>query len=426
MKAGNTLRTFAVFMAIIICAAAFPFPAFAANGRATTIETLMAQDLKDLGLFKGVSDTEFDLGRPPTRVEALVMLIRLLGKEAEALDGEWTHPFADIAEGAPWADQYVGFAYETGLTNGVSEDQFGLSDATAAMYLTFVLRSLGYSDAGGEDFTWDDPYGLARSTGILPGIVKLDSFWRADVVTVSYAALSTALKDSTETLADKLIAEEVFSTMDYVNHYNFDLLDIIGDDVKAESVHYEWEWGGWDWTYDLVIPFAAVEEYRSYTRVVDAYYSNYSDYVYDESDDDYILELAEAFENAVTKEGLEEDDAVYFAISFVQSLKYTPDDIGLGYDYPKYPLETLYDQGGDCEDSSILLVSMLIAMGYGCCLIRFDDHMAVGILGSDDLSGYYFTEEDRKYYYIETTNTGWELGEMPEDYIYREANIWTF
>ena len=36
----------------------------------------LASDLKSLGIFQGVSDTEFDLMRAPTRVEALVMLIR--------------------------------------------------------------------------------------------------------------------------------------------------------------------------------------------------------------------------------------------------------------------------------------------------------------------------------------------------------------
>ena len=39
-----------------------------------------AAELKELGLFRGVSDTDFDLNREPTRVEALVMLIRTLGE----------------------------------------------------------------------------------------------------------------------------------------------------------------------------------------------------------------------------------------------------------------------------------------------------------------------------------------------------------
>ena len=39
-----------------------------------------AEHLKIMGLFKGVSNTDFDLDRRPTHTEALVMFIRLLGK----------------------------------------------------------------------------------------------------------------------------------------------------------------------------------------------------------------------------------------------------------------------------------------------------------------------------------------------------------
>lgn len=110
-----------------------------------------AAALKSLGLFQGVSDTNFDLGRAPTRTEALVMFIRLMGKEDDALVGYYRHPFTDVPS---WADGYVGYAYQNGYTNGVSATKFGSSDtASSAMYLTFVLRALGYSDASGGDFT---------------------------------------------------------------------------------------------------------------------------------------------------------------------------------------------------------------------------------------------------------------------------------
>ena len=52
-----------------------------------------------------------------------------------------------------WAKPYVNFAYENDLTKGVSADKLGANDAvTAAQYLTFVLRAMGY--VSGEDFDW--------------------------------------------------------------------------------------------------------------------------------------------------------------------------------------------------------------------------------------------------------------------------------
>ena len=163
--------------------------------------------LKSLGLFKGVSDTDFDLNREPTRVEALVMLIRTLGEEDAATNGSYSHPFTDVPS---WADAYVGYAWERGLTKGISATEFGSGNASAAMYVTFMLRALGYSDGEG-DFAWDNPFALARESGIVDDGVDLTHFLRADVVEVSYAALSAKLKDGVKTLAEKLIDGGVFT-----------------------------------------------------------------------------------------------------------------------------------------------------------------------------------------------------------------------
>jgi hypothetical protein len=175
-----------------------------------TAETAAAERLKALGLFQGVGtnpdgSTIFDLARAPSRTEVLVMLIRLLGKEDEALSGRWTHPFTDVPK---WADKYVGYAYANKLTNGVSATKFGTDKATCQMYLTFVLRSLDYSDAGGTDFTWDKPEELALSVGIMPEGIHAENFLRADVVMISEAALSAKLKNSRHTLLDKLKTSE--------------------------------------------------------------------------------------------------------------------------------------------------------------------------------------------------------------------------
>ena len=65
-----------------------------------------ARELYDLGLFQGTGTDAngqpvFSLDRTLTRQEAVIMLVRLLGKEAEALACGWPSPFADHAD---WAD----------------------------------------------------------------------------------------------------------------------------------------------------------------------------------------------------------------------------------------------------------------------------------------------------------------------------------
>lgn len=183
------------------------------NERDTSFEAGLADDLKALGLFKGVSETEYELNRAPTRAEAVTMLVRLLGMEGQALDGTWAHPFSDIPA---WAEKYVGYAYEKGLTKGVSEKCFGSNDtASANMYLTFTLRALNFSEGDDGDFKWNSPDALAKSCEILPERVRQDDFCRADVVMVSYAALQAKLKNEAKTLAAKLIAQGSIDPVQY-------------------------------------------------------------------------------------------------------------------------------------------------------------------------------------------------------------------
>ena len=234
-------RLTALFLCIVMCISAVVIPITAEDARDISVQENHASSLKQLGLFKGVSDTDFDLDRAPTRTEALVMLIRVLGKEQDALNGTWRHPFDDVPT---WANAYVGYAYVNGLTNGISSTKFGGGDASAATYLTFMLRALGYSDENGADFAWDSPFTLAEQVGILTDDVEIGNFLRADVVTVSYLALSVKLKDSPDTLADKLISSGVFTVEQYGAAMNLKPSDIVtptepagnGEKLTAEQI----------------------------------------------------------------------------------------------------------------------------------------------------------------------------------------------
>ena len=229
-------RFLSVVLAVIICVSCVPLAATAK--RDLTKEEILAGELRDLGLFKGVSETDFALGRAPSRVEAVVMLIRVLGKEKEVTADKWRHPFTDVPA---WADNYIGYAYSKGLTNGTSASTFGSGDASAAMYMTFMLRALGYSDTNGEDFTWSDPFTLAQETGIYPDSVNIKKFWRADVVLISHAALSAYVKGANATLARKLISDGVFTSDDFEKYYNVHDIDSIevatGKELTPEEIY---------------------------------------------------------------------------------------------------------------------------------------------------------------------------------------------
>ena len=77
---------------------------------------------------------------------------------------------------------------------------------------------------------------------------------------------------------------------------------------------------------------------------------------------------------------------VNFIMSFVQALKYSEDNLTAGVgEYPRYPIETLVEQTGDCEDTSALLISILESVGYETVMILIPEawedygHAAVGV-----------------------------------------------
>ncbi len=197
-------RILTIVLAALLCLSVVP-AAYAENAGVTEPRQA-AEALYDLGLFRGVGyeadgEPNFALGTAPNRAEAVTMLVRLLGRESEALAGNWTTPFTDVPK---WAVPYVGYAYENGLTKGVSETAFGSAAAvTDSQYLTFVLRALGYSSE--TDFKWDAAWELSDKLGFTAGEYPKDSaFLRGDLAVISYNALSAAYKGSSRTLLESL------------------------------------------------------------------------------------------------------------------------------------------------------------------------------------------------------------------------------
>ena len=90
-------------------------------------------------------------------------------------------------------------------------------------------------------------------------------------------------------------------------------------------------------------------------------------------------------------------------------------------EYPRYPLETIVDNGGDCEDKAILASALLHEMGYDVVLLKFPDHMAVGVDIQDGVSlpddeqPVYYDYHGKRYYYLETSDTTWDIGQIPDE-----------
>ena len=176
--------------------------------------TAQADVLKELGLFLG-SDGGYDLEREPTRQEALIMLIRMLGEEKAAASYGGGSPFKDLS-GWEGGKNYIGYGAAKGYTSGTTATTFSQYEVAGLnTYLTFLLRALGYSDAKG-DFVWDKTsQSLAVKIGLmtqeqLNGALE-SGFYRDHVVIISYNALNTKLKGSSTTMGQKLVKAGVIT-----------------------------------------------------------------------------------------------------------------------------------------------------------------------------------------------------------------------
>jgi hypothetical protein len=182
----------------------------------------------------------------------------------------------------------------------------------------------------------------------------------------------------------------------------------------VSTTEFTWTHKGDD--YRLTIPYPAfLFDYYSSIDRDQIRHEDYGLYVFDVYDDDYLdLIIDHLMSNFDQGEAI---DKINFAASFVQHLEYKLDsETNDSFEYPRYPVETLFNEGGggDCEDKAILMASILDQIGYDVALFRLTGHMATGVQLDEDATAYeYYTDN---YYFLETTNEGSPCGFIPNDY----------
>ncbi|WNY28074.1 hypothetical protein MmiEs2_02540 [Methanimicrococcus stummii] len=185
---------------------------------------------------------------------------------------------------------------------------------------------------------------------------------------------------------------------------------------------YSWTYGGYNQTITVSVP----KEYYDYYRNKSHSGKDFDHYALSEDDRVFLGKMIESFKEQGEQCNFTADQNVLNIIAFVQAMPYTSDSVTTGYDeYPRYPIETLVDGGGDCEDSAILAAALLLEMNYGVVLIELPGHMALGVKGSENISGTYYTHNGDRYFYVETTASGYKLGEIPAEFKNASAKLYT-
>jgi len=130
---------------------------------------------------------------------------------------------------------------------------------------------------------------------------------------------------------------------------------------------FTWERDGEQRTWDVLIPYSLYQDYKGRLRN-SPYIDKYDDFVRDPEDDPTLHDYATELWNRV---GQDRGEFIQETLAFVQgAIRYQADPPGI--DHPFYPLETLADGYGDCEDTAILYVSLLQEMDVECKLAFVD------------------------------------------------------
>jgi len=205
------LKKIAIVMALVVTlmigTSSLSLASYYDGGNPTTqenINIMCAYTLHDIGLFQG-TDNGFELNNKATRLQGVVMFIRILGQESAVSAGGSNTTFTDVPV---WGKAYTAYAEQQGLSNGLGNGKFGSDNLmTAKDYATFLLRGLGYSDSNG-DFSYDNSVEYLNKIGTITNeeldYLKTSDFRRGEMALMSYRALCSELKGTKTPLVEKL------------------------------------------------------------------------------------------------------------------------------------------------------------------------------------------------------------------------------
>lgn len=122
--------------------------------------------------------------------------------------------------------------------------------------------------------------------------------------------------------------------------------------------------------------------------------------------------VADGFLSIAEEYKLNDQDLLNMIIIFVQSIEYQIPENRLGL---LAPLQTLAEEYADCDTASLLLYTLLDKIGYrvGIYYSRAYRHAMLGI--NMNATGYYKEHNLLRYYFLEVTNKGWQLGQIAAD-----------
>ena len=210
------------------------------------------------------------------------------------------------------------------------------------------------------------------------------------------------------------------------------------DSRSVTRITHQWDFNDQNFVMDIDLDYSTYVYYRSLDHSLDwSGYQTYADVIdqyarFSTPDAPYIIDLATSLKDMANQAGytslLDVADFIHAFVGDIQYL-YDLDDAGEQSDYPKYPIEMLWEQGGDCEDASALYISLIEALDYDAALmlglvkpnseedwgghawpvLYLPDHSGEGWYGEGNKSDFpfYFVESTAHYGYSSVGENPW-------------------
>lgn len=184
-----------------------------------------------------------------------------------------------------------------------------------------------------------------------------------------------------------------------------------------------WKYGNKTYSYTTSIKYSDVFRYSLNDQYSSRDIYEKPEYVdrFFTVDDTYVKSIADYLSAYRTSENMSDPEFATFVMRFVESIAYLDDLKTRGAnEFFKYPAEYLWDNGGDCEDSSIMYATLMYALGYDSGILLFNDHAMAMVYVGDDVSKYknVYNIDEKPYVFVETTDAyydqkdgGYQLGD---------------
>lgn len=199
--------------------------------------------------------------------------------------------------------------------------------------------------------------------------------------------------------------------------------------IETITKNYAWRFNREYWRISLEIP---VDTYNYYVDF-DANRNPQNDPIspntkmvsFVTSNEEVIENIADELSSIAQGQRYDEYTTANFILQFVQeNINYELDNETKGCtEYWRFPVETLVDKKGDCEDSSVLYAAIMDNLGYEVVILFYTwkendepvGHLAIGIKLEGDHGSFIEDNNGEKYYYCETTAKAFNIGEIPDD-----------